>query len=151
MMNLIMKASWRVVKFIFCDSMQYEIFYFYLKLKLTGSVFTLNITGGCYNFKRKWIDRISSAQVETDSCMIAWKNENCNGHSIKLLPSSIDLEHAAFNKKIRSISLCTEISFRPMRDIIGDRMWNPTKTSGGADQTNPGIDFNAFKCYMILH
>lgn len=104
------------------------------------------MTGGCYNLKRKWIDRISSAQVEADSCMIAWKNGNCNGQSVKLLPSSSqtkNLENGAFNKKIKSISLCTEISSRPTTGV-GDRMWNPTKTSAGVDQSNSGIDFTSF-------
>lgn len=64
--------------------------------------------------------------------MIAWDQENCLGQSVKLMSNTKetkDLRTVMFDKKMKSISLCTEISFRPILEDkkveIGDRMWNP--------------------------
>lgn len=98
-----------------------------------GNSLTLSISGGCYKFKKGWASKVASVQVQDAGCLMGFTEEDCAGQSVKLLPDSKtakDLGKAGLAKKLRSASLCFEISFRSA-DYFEERKMKPTEYAGG--------------------
>lgn len=73
-----------------------------------GNVFTLTISGGCYNFKPKWDRRATAIEVD-NGCYNVWDRHDCRGGQLRVQKGTRgigDLKQVNFDKSISSINLC---------------------------------------------
>ncbi|ODM87113.1 Golgi-associated plant pathogenesis-related protein 1 [Orchesella cincta] len=102
--------------------------FFYDEPDFEGNIFTLTTSGGCYSFKSKWRNRISSLDASKPSlCVIAWDNLDCEGSSIRLelttaASKNKNLKLVDFDKKIKSVNLCSQAQ---AEDDNGRAIQNP--------------------------
>lgn len=84
---------------------------------ILGSILTLVSNGNCYNLKAKWADRISSVD-SGGRCLVIWDRIDCEGRTATLSSSAEkdfeNLERIGFDKRIRSVQLCTT----PLAEVV---------------------------------